>query len=407
MDIQVINFAKAELPSIKQTKKGYVSFGDNNKFPEEVVALYNSASLLSAIIESKNQMTFGNGFILTFKDDIDDISKKYINAKINNLSSYCTTQDLIEKIVADYNLSGQYFLEIIWNDNHTKIVQINHLPQEKCRVGKVVMNHPMSILYNDNGFNQYSNKGSVELDVFNSDVKSNNHQIYHFKNNRVGSYYYGIPDWYSAFNYVKCEVELAQYYLSVIQNGMQPSLAITLKNGNLDPEKKKKIADSLVQEYTGSSNAGKILVMFADNADTVPQIDVIEASNLDKMYIELNNTIIQNILSANRITNPMIMGIKSDGISFSGEELMNSYKIYQKSVIEPIQNKLEFSINTLLKYIDERVSIEFVDQTIIEFSYSESLLKEILTQDELREKIGYAALNANTIENKNNNTNNE
>ena len=63
-----------------------------------------------------------------------------------------------------------------------------------------------------------------------------------------------------------------------------------------------------------------------------------------------------------------------------------------KSVIKPLQNTLMKEMEKVLAYNNIDVKLEICQLDLIEFNLSESGLLQVLTKDELRERLGYEPL---------------
>ena len=62
-NIITIKFAQAEQPRFEEKRaKGYVEFGGNNNYPEYLIGLFNESPKHGAIIKSKTNYIFGQGW---------------------------------------------------------------------------------------------------------------------------------------------------------------------------------------------------------------------------------------------------------------------------------------------------------------------------------------------------------
>jgi hypothetical protein len=94
---------------------------------------------------------------------------------------------------------------------------------------------------------------------------------------------------------------------------MMPSKLIQFFNGEPSDEKKGDIERRFKNKFTGSENAGNIILAFNNNQTTPISISDLSGTDLDKMFVELNKTVQQQVLSGHNVTSPMLFGIKTEG----------------------------------------------------------------------------------------------
>jgi transcription initiation factor IIE alpha subunit len=144
---------------------------------------------------------------------------------------------------------------------------------------------------------------------------------------------------------------------------------------------------------TGTDNAGKPLLSFTDQASDHPQILPIPVNGQDERFINLNTQITQEIFTAHSIVSPMLFGIKdSTGLGNNADELRTSAELYQNLHIDPEQDILNDLFNEIINYngIPKCLYIQKIEPVGKELS--EAVVVSVMTQDEIREKIGLAPL---------------
>ena len=73
----------------------------------------------------------------------------------------------------------------------------------------------------------------------------------------------------------------------------------------------------------------------------MPEITPIQVSNADKQYLALQELLVQNILTAHRVTSPMLMGIKNNtGLGSNVDELNSSANYFLNTVCKPDQDHI-------------------------------------------------------------------
>ena len=159
-------------------------------------------------------------------------------------------------------------------------------------------------------------------------------------------YYYATPSWMSAANYIAADAALAQYYHNYIRNNFSANLAIKFPT-EPDEEKKAELYKNLMASFGGSENAGNIICLFGENG-SLPEINSIESVNAD-LYNSVVDTIKLAIVSANRLTSPILAGIStSSGFSSKSEEIIAATVQYRLTVINSERQFILDKMNDLL-----------------------------------------------------------
>ena len=194
----------------------------------------------------------------------------------------------------------------------------------------------------------YSAKGNVvEIKMWGSETpKKGERYLMYFKKHQLGEYYYAVPSWMSAANYVAADAALSQYYNNYIRNNFSANLAIKYPM-EPDEEKKQELYENLQRSFGGSENAGNILLLFGENGVS-PEISSIESVNAD-LYNSVCDTVKLAIVSANRLTSPILAGIStSSGFSSKSDELIAATVQYRLTVINSERQFILDAFNDLL-----------------------------------------------------------
>jgi hypothetical protein len=121
---------------------------------------------------------------------------------------------------------------------------------------------------------------------------------------------------------------------------MMPSMAVSFKNGTPNEEEMTMIQRQLEAKYTSTGNAGKFFLFFSENPETAPEITPIQNNASDAWYANMAPQIEQTILTAHRITSPMILGIKTAGQLGGRQEMLDAYDLFLQTVIIPTQEEM-------------------------------------------------------------------
>jgi hypothetical protein len=105
----------------------------------------------------------------------------------------------------------------------------------------------------------------------------------------------------------------------------------------------------LQNQYRGTDNAGSLMYIDVDSPENAPVITPIPQNGADDYYYNVNEMVTQKVLTAHRITSPMILGIKTEGQLGGRAEVVDSYLLFVNTVIRPFQQDILSVIETLLE----------------------------------------------------------
>ena len=348
-NITVVNsFAFASdnkyLPSDYSTRYnagGYIRFGDDNLFPNRLIDLYNSSPLHKAAIDFKSRLLFGEGYVLKTEQN-----KLKTEIFLNNVDGSNDLNYLIESIIIDLKLFGNYYLLITWNENFTKVIKIERLKASGVRLMADIDGNITSVVYNNDW--QFRPGVNKQYALFNVLDKVNRQQVLVAIKNKIDSNIYTYADYVSGLNSIAANAAISLYQLNIVENGFSPSMSIKFFKKPNSPEEKTKIVNEIKRQHSGKRNAGKAIIFFSDGKDFAPEIAPIDVSNLDKQYTVLEDSIMSSIVQSHGIISPTLLGIKSAGQLGNVQELKNAYMISNKMKTELERKQIESSINKLL-----------------------------------------------------------
>ena len=345
--IKFANIAKENFDRVFITEEKtnhYVKFGDYNAFPESLIELYNNSSIHNTCVNAIVEGVIGEG-LTSNHEFVLDIANK-------DGESW---NDIFKKIALDYKLYGGFSLEIIWNKNRTKVAEVYHIDfsylraREKDYRGKIP-----GYYISDEWAEQYRyGTRTVEdlpyLPIYNpAKALTESKQIWVYNPYRPGMKYYPLPDYVGALRVIDLDCEVDNFHINNIKNGLAPSLAITTFT-NADEDEREAIERMLRLQYQGTNNAGSLMYMDVDSPENAPVVTPIPQNGADGYYVSINDMVTQKILTAHRITSPMILGIKTEGQLGGRTEVLDAYLLLVNTVIRPFQQDILSVIETLLE----------------------------------------------------------
>jgi uncharacterized protein YegJ (DUF2314 family) len=233
----------------------------------------------------------------------------------------------------------------------------------------------------------------MKLAAFNTKDRTNPSQLLYTGLYSPNMDIYHTPDYLAANNWALVDQRVAEFHLNNISNGFSGSYMISFANGVPTQEERFQIERSLAEKFTGASNSGKFVLTFSDDKTRTPEITPITVSNADKQYLALQELLVQNILTGHRVTSPMLMGIKNDtGLGSNVDEMNAAFEIYLNTVVIPFQKHIVKTLSKIFEINGINIPFSFVQAKPITSKFTIEDMKEVMTEDEIREELGLKPL---------------
>jgi len=330
----------------------YVKFGQYNSFPNDLIELYNNSSIHNTCVNAIVDGIVGEGLTATPEFVLD-------KANITDES----WNDIFKKVATDYKLYGGFAMEVIWNKSRTRIAEVYHIDFSWLRAKEKNYRGQIPGYYVSDEWNEQYRYGQAPIDDLPYLPCYNPHtnveepkQIYVFNPYRPGQKYYPLPDYVGALRVIDLDTEVDNFHINNIQNGLAPSLMVTTFT-NANEEEREAIERMLQLQYAGTSNAGNLMYIDVDSPENAPKIEPIPQNGADGYYTTINDMVTQKILTAHRITSPMILGIKTPGQLGGRDEVTDAYLLLVNTVIRPYQQNILQVIEDLLEQMHPALEI--------------------------------------------------
>jgi hypothetical protein len=318
----------------KENRSGWIDYGNDNLYPQYLINLYYNSPIHNALTNSIAFMIEGQGTGTILDSALQGIS-------------------------FDLKLQGAFVVEVIWSMDFTRVVKINHLPFENCRLAYDKEEEEITgIWYSRDWKNSRSKKGKPEfIPAFNpSMAQEQPRQVIYAHGMMAGSSYYPKPDYFGALNYIELSHQMGMYHVNNILNGLFPSFIINFLNGIPQKEEREAIRREWEERLSGASNAGKFLMTFNEDPTRVPDIKDFPLSDADKQYQFLSEETAKQIMVGHRVVSPLIHGIReSNGFGSNKDEMLVGLEIFNNQVIKPYQRIIT---NTFAPILGSDLKIE-------------------------------------------------
>lgn len=358
--IHIVQLGSYSRPEVKEYyNDDFVAYGEDNDYFTYLIDRYNGSPTNNAAINGISEMIYGRG--------LDATDSKENEADYKEMKELLK-KDVIKRITHDYKMMGQAALQVIYTKDRSKIAQVEHIPVETLRAEKC------------------NSKGEIEAYYYHSDWSTARTgdkltripafgfsnaaiEILYIKPYRAGYKYYSPVDYQGGLQYAELEEEIANYHINNIQNGLSPSMLINFNNGTPDAEQRDAIENSIINKFSGSSNAGRFILAFNDSKELAATIEPVQLSDAHQQYQFLSDESMRKVMVSHRIVSPMLVGIKdTSGLGNNAEELQTASVLMDNTVIRPMQVTILDELEKILDYNGIDLDIYFKTLQPLEFT---------------------------------------
>jgi hypothetical protein len=291
-----------------------------------------------------------------------------------------TINDLLKKVSTDIEIFGGVYLELHYNALGN-VGAVYHVPYHKVRTNKD------NTQYYIKDWTQSTRVQPEIVAAYNPSVKEGK-QILFYKEYRPGLEVYSYPGYIGALNWIEIDIELSKYHLSTIKNGMFSSKLINFNEGKPSPEEQQVVETKFKKKFTGSENAGGIVLSFSDDPAKAPTVLDLSNTDLDKHFDILNKTTEQQIFVGHQVTSPILFGIKSEGQLGGRTEMRDSFEIFKTTYVNDKQRALEVLFTEISDLFGMQGEMVIAPIEPISFEFSEATIKEFAPKAWILEKLG-------------------
>ena len=313
--------------------KDLMEWGTRNSYPDYLLDLYNNVPTLRAIINGNIDFIAG--------DDVSilPLTQHLPNGIMNNRGDHIREQ--IKDISKDYEIYGGFALQIIRN-LIGEVAEVYYIDMRFLRANK-----EGNVFYYCEDWSKSMRKEvivypafmpNLNWDALDDEARNRNaSSILYVKN--VHTQVYPAPLYAASIK--ACEIErlIDDFHLSDINNHFVSSAIINFNNGIPDDDVKEQIEREFTEKFCGASNGGRTAFSWNPNKESATDIVEFEVKDFGERYKSLSEHSRQQIFTAFR-ANPNLFGIPTEGNGFANEQYAESFKLYNRTQIKPVQRMI-------------------------------------------------------------------
>ena len=311
-----------------------VEWGTRNAYPDYLLHLYNNVPTLRSIINGNIDYIAGNDV------SIMPLQEEFTNQEMNRRGD--TIREQVKDLAKDFEIYGGFALQVIRN-LAGEVAEVYYIDMRYLRTNK-----EGDVFYYSEKWGKSSRTDMVVYPTFLpkieweklSDEERNRHasSILFVKN--VHTQVYPAPLY--AASVKACEIErlIDEFHLSDINNHFVSSAIINFNNGDPGQEIKSEIERDFNEKFCGASNGGRVAFSWNPNKESATDIVEFKMEDFGERYKALSQHSRTQIFTSFRAI-PLLFGLISEAnTGFSTEEFEQSFKLYNRTQIQPVQRMI-------------------------------------------------------------------
>jgi len=355
-------FREASVPlPVENQKRGdsFISWGNDNLYPQFLVSLYYNSSIHQGIVNSKVKYIASSGL----DSDTNDKAKWELIKKNGN-APY--SLDEIAVMLANDQEILNSFAVLFKKNPISKFWDAHHIPVELIRKSSNEDYYEYSENWKERNQSEektgYKLIKSIEaLSLQDSEVllyvsaKSKQHLV-DDRTKQLTKSVYPIPSYSGCISSILASVEMNYFRYSEVVNGFKGGTIINVPTGEPNnQDEKRKIVAKLKGESSDRDKQGGIVVTFSKSQETAPSVVQINGNNLDQRYLLTQESIVDEIMVGHSVINPALFSVKTAGQLGGTAELETAYSIFMNNYAQDrqktITDALEYAHYTLNNFV--------------------------------------------------------
>jgi hypothetical protein len=376
--------AMQKLVFIEDARNGWVKYGKDNLYPQEIIRLFNEHPEHRAIINRKARYIWGNGLKAVKTED-----EVKVNAFIDSFNRFETLNQVGKKITPNTELFNGCYIEVITDLNGLPI-EFYLLNSANCRISE-----DQNTLFFSKNWNKNTRSNDIQtIEKYTKGVEAGTYFI-EFKYYTPSATYlesvYPNPNYQGIIEDINTDVDISTFNKNYVASGFSVGTIINFYNGTPTDSEKADINNRFKGTYTGETGQNT-MITFNDRDDKAPDVVTIGVDELAVKFEFTSKRALKKIFAGHEMASELF-NIKFDDSFLSGSpDLITLQNLFVKGYVEPRQNDLlEF-----LSYLSYLKTGEYLEMMFEPISLIGADLSNDtdLSVDERRILKGYPALTA-------------
>jgi len=309
------------IPKLTQEEvrgKDFIAYGDQNLWPQYVFGLYQDCTTLKSVVDGSANFCGG-----------DDVRCNAPGFEVSLNRKGETARNMVKWLARDYLLYGGFAIEVIRNLNGG-VAEVYYKDFRNIRSDK----KNEAFFYSEDYDKKYVR--STKTIVYPKYIKDGDApaSIVYVKNTIDSTY--PIPRWSGAVKAAEIERHIDDMHLNSLENGFMGSYIINFLNGVPTDEQKAEIEKNVQQKFAGASNAGRILLNFANGEENATKVERLSIEDFGEKYKAAADRSREQIYCAFGAI-PQLFGNMAAATGFNEVEFQKAWDLYNRTTVRDVQ----------------------------------------------------------------------
>ena len=339
---------QVEVPEfIEGDNQNTIYWGKDNLLPQWLNYLYYTSAVHQGIINGKVNFVVGGGI-----KGNEELVRMF--------------DPILKYIRADIEISNSAYVKVIFDPAGKDIAKVYHIPFEWVRVtkqGKYEVSEDWSnSAVKITTYVSINDRTDEMVAIIPFKEHGRQYKLDPDKRKLSLNYYPQIP-YSGSIKSIMTDIEIKNYEFSEVVNNFSLGTVLSLNNGASPNEgDREKVKEYIIDNATGSDNAGGVMILFNNGKDTEPTVLHLNGNQLHERYLSLGESVQNNILKGHGVISGELFGFTREG-NFNQSNLDIAFHLMNQTYFKMRRNQI-------LSIIDAVAQINGIvnDVTFEEFS---------------------------------------
>lgn len=302
----------------RMSGRDWYDWGDGNRYPDYLLELYSDCTTLHSIVGGFVDYVTGNGAEVLGRDALNKRGD--------------TAEDIVRALAFSFAVYGGFALQVI-RDAVGKIAEVYSIQPRFLRT-----NENNTVFWYSEKWGRTGRVKVLEYPKFKPDVPAQAASILFWKD--ADFQVYPSPVYAASVKAAEVERSIDTYHLNNINNGFMGSYIVNFNNGiPAEDAIKDEIERDFNEKFSGKENAGRVMLAWNNDKEHAVTLQKMEVSDYGEKYDTLAKHCRQQLFTAFR-ANPNLFGIPTEDKGFSNEEYEESFRLFNRTRIMPVQKAI-------------------------------------------------------------------
>ncbi len=379
----LLHFKAMQKLEFKENRNGWIDFGKDNLYPQELIRLYDEHPEHRAIINRKARYIFGKG--IKAKNPADEIK---VNAFIEGFNKDQDLNQALKKTTPNSEIFNGLYIQVITN-LLGKPIYFYFLKNANCRISEC-----KTKLYYCKKWKKNTRECDVKtINKFEPNGKAGTYFIewkYEVPTSDSLCDVYPIENYRSAVKEINTDIDISTFMENYVSNGFSVGTIIHFFQGVPPDQVVGKLDKAFKGTYTGEKGE-TVLLSHGEKDEPAPAVINIGIEELAEKFKFTSNRALQKTYTAHEMPPELFNRKFEDSFFSTSADLVTLEQLHIKGYVEPRQEEI-IELTSYLSFLKTGEYLEMVIDPLglvgVDIQNNPNF-----TEDEKREALGFGPKN--------------